>query len=367
VRRFLFWLHLSTGVLIGIVVLFFSITGTLLAYERPILYAVDKHYYRTEPVPLGAARMPLATLLAKTESAAHAPVEAVTVHPEPASPVEMQTANRDIFFADPFSGAVQGPVSPRLRAFFSQMTAAHRWFGLSNARHGTATAVKGAVTIMFLVLLVSGAILWIPGRWNRHTLRTGIEPRFNMHGRARNYNWHKVTGFWLGLPLAAIAVTGIIMAYPWANALLFRLAGSPVPVRNAPRESLRHHANVVPGHLDEAFVQAVSGVDGWQGTTFRLGQNAGELNFAVDRGDGGQPEKREQVFVDASTLQVVRRVPFAGLSRGQQWRSWVRFVHTGEAGGWLGETVAMVTAFGAVVLSITGILLFFSRLRRLRN
>jgi len=367
VRRVLFWLHLGAGVLIGGVVLFFSVTGALLAYERPILHAMDKRYGDASPVISGAVRIPLATLIADTESATGASVEAVTIHPGQSSPVEMQTTNRDIFFADPYTGRVQGPVSPRLRAFFAQMTAAHRWFGLSNARHGTATAVKGAVTLLFLFLLVSGATLWMPGRWNRHTLRRGIVPRFDAHGRARNYNWHKVTGFWLGLPLAAIAVTGVIMAYPWANAMLFRAANSPVPVRNAARENSRHRASVVPGHLDEAFARAVSGVGGWQSATFRLGQNPREMNFAVDRGDGGQPQKRDQVFVDAATQQVVRRVPFAGLSRGQQWRSWVRFVHTGEAGGWWGETIAMVTALGAVMLSITGFLLFFARLRRLRS
>jgi len=367
VRRVLFWMHLGAGVLAGILILFFSITGSLLAYQRPIQHAMDKRYYRTAPVPSSATRMPLETLIASTESAAHAPVEAVTVHPEAASPIEMQTANREIFFADPYTGSVQGPVSPRSRAFFTQIIALHRWFGLSNASHSTATTVKGAVMILFLFLVLSGAVLWIPGRWNRHTIRTGIVPRFDTHGRSRNYNWHKVTGFWLFLPLALLVVTGIIMAYPWANALLFRLAGSPVPMRNAARQNSRHHASVVPGHLDEAIAQAVSGVGGWQSAAFRLGQNPSELNITVDRGDGGQPQKREQVFVDASTMQVLHRVPFAELSRGQQWRSWVRFIHTGEAGGWWGQTAAMVTALGAIMLSITGFLLFFARLRRLRG
>lgn len=366
-RRVLFWMHLGAGVLAGLLILFFAITGSLIVYERPILHALDKRYYSTTPVSPGAPRISIATLVAATESAAHGSVEAVTIHPESTAPVEMQTANRDIFFADPYSGSVQGPVSPRTRAFFAQVTALHRWFGLSNASHATATAVKGAVMILFLFLVLSGAILWIPGRWNHHTVRTGIVPRFDTHSRARNYNWHKVTGFWFFLPLLTIVVTGIIMAYPWANALLFRLAGSPVPVRNAPRENARHHATVVPAHLDEAFVQAVNGVDGWQNATFRLGQNPRELNITVDRGDGGQPEKREQVFIDPSTQQVTRRVPFAATSRGQQWRTWVRFVHTGEAGGWWGESIALITALGASLLSITGFLLFFARIHRMRH
>lgn len=366
-RRILFWMHLGTGVLIGVLVLFFSITGSLLAYERQIVHTADARYSKANTVPVNGARIPVADLIAKAESFAKAPVEMVTVHPDPALRVEMQTANRDVFFADPYSGTVQGPASPRLRGFFAQITTLHRWFGLSNASHATATAVKGTVVLLFLFLIVSGAVLWMTGRWTGSALRTSIVPRFDVRGRARNYNWHKVAGFWIGLPLTVIVTTGVVMAYPWANALLFRLAGSPVPVRNLARENLRRHGNgstTPPIHLDEAFAQAVSNVQGWQSVSLRLTPNANEMNFTVDRGDGGQPEKREQVSIDATSLQVKRRVPFTELSRGQQWRSWVRFTHTGEAGGWWGETIAMLTALGAAVLSVTGFLLSFDRLRR---
>jgi uncharacterized iron-regulated membrane protein len=87
----------------------------------------------------------------------------------------------------------------------------------------------------------------------------------------------------------------------------------------------------------------------------------------VDRGDGGHPEKREQVLIDPRTFQVLRREPFASLNRGQRWRAWVRFVHTGEAGGWWGETLAALTACGAVLLSFTGVVLFLNRLQRWRR
>jgi uncharacterized iron-regulated membrane protein len=66
----------------------------------------------------------------------------------------------------------------------------------------------------------------------------------------------------------------------------------------------------------------------------------------VDRGDGGQPQKREQVTINPKSMEVTRREPFAAMTRGQQWRSWARFSHTGEAGGWWGETLAFITACG---------------------
>jgi hypothetical protein len=89
--------------------------------------------------------------------------------------------------------------------------------------------------------------------------------------------------------------------------------------------------------------------------TLRLGSRSASYYWSLlmplssrwqDRADGGHPDEREQVVMDPKTLQVLRREPFAAMSRGQRWRSWVRFTHTGEAGGWWGETLALVRHAG---------------------
>jgi uncharacterized iron-regulated membrane protein len=359
-------MHLGAGLLAGVLIVYFSVTGALLAYERPIMHAAGCRSYTADPLLPGAARIPLDELLARASAALHAPVDAVTIYQDVQSPVEIETASHDLYFVDPHSGRVQGPVLPRLRAFFADVTALHRWFGLSNAHHAAATAVKGAVAVLLLFQLVSGAYLWLPHRWTRTSMRAGTVPRLRAHGRARNYNWHKVTGFWIGLPLAILVVTGVIMAYPAANALLFRLARSPLPVRGGNGAQRRHDGakRSLPDHLDQAFAQATGNVSGWRSATLRQAAGTPGLSFIVDRADGGHPDQREQVLIHPKTLEVLRREPFAALSRGQQWRSWVRFAHTGEAGGWWGETLALLTACGGAVLSITGIALSYDRLRR---
>ena len=89
--------------------------------------------------------------------------------------------------------------------------------------------------------------------------------------------------------------------------------------------------------------------------TLRLGSRSASYHSSLlmplssrwqDRADGGHPDEREQVVMDPKTLQVLRREPFAAMSRGQRWRSWVRFTHTSEAGGWWGETLALVRHAG---------------------
>ncbi len=365
-RRILFWTHLGAGVVLSFLILFFSVTGALLAYERQILNAVDQRSFQFGAHG-SAVRMRLAVLIAAVPGVP----ESVTIHPGETAPAEVQTTNRELFLVDRYSGTVQGPASPRLRAFFAEVTALHRWFGLSSAQHATAMAIKGAAALVFLLLLVTGPFLWIPKRWTLNAVRGGVVPRFDTQGRARNYNWHKVTGFWIGLPLAILVLTGVVMAYSWANALLFRVAGSPMPVRPGNGAGSRGREGGaplrVPPQLDEAFAQATKGIGDWQSASLRLPAARNGLNFSIDRSKGGHPEKREMIIVDGASLRVLRREPFALQSRGQQWRAWVRFLHTGEAGGWLGESVALASASGAIVLALTGLGLSYDRLRRWRS
>jgi uncharacterized iron-regulated membrane protein len=370
VRRILFWMHLGTGVLVSALVLYFSMTGAMLAYERQILQAADKRFYMADPLPLDGVPLPLDNVVAGAVASVPQPIEMLTLHHESRLPLEILAANRSVYFVDRSSGRVQGPVSPRIRSFFAEVTALHRRFGLSAAHHAAATAVKGAATLLLLFLLLSGSILWMPASWKGSSFRRGIVPRFDGSGRARNYNWHKVTGFWTALPLAVIVTTGVIMAYPWANAQLFRLARSPLPMRGNENANARRHGagmHAFPAHLDEAFAEATRGVEDWQIATLRLPTGGSAMSFTVDRSDGGHPDKREQVSVDAKTLVLVHREPFTALSRGQRWRSWVRFTHTGEAGGWWGESLALASACAAMLLSVTGVVLSFDRLRRGRR
>ena len=51
-------------------------------------------------------------------------------------------------------------------------------------------------------------------------------------------------------------------------------------------------------------------------------------------------------------------------SAGQQARSWLRWIHTGEAGGLFGQLVAMLASAAAVMLAWTGIALTLRRFAR---
>jgi uncharacterized iron-regulated membrane protein len=84
----------------------------------------------------------------------------------------------------------------------------------------------------------------------------------------------------------------------------------------------------------------------------------------VDKGDGGRPDLRTQITLDPSGGRPPHIESFSGYNRGRRLRMWARFTHTGEAGGMVGETIALATSLGAAALMLTG---FSLSLRRLRS
>ena len=128
----------------------------------------------------------------------------------------------------PTPAPCSGRARRRRAAFFAAVERWHRTLGEPLGARGPLRAIAAAANLLFLLLVVTGLFLWLPrsaGRGRRFGRRLLF--RRGLRGRARDWNWHNVAGIWCALPLLLITLTGVVISYPWANALLFRLAGSP--------------------------------------------------------------------------------------------------------------------------------------------
>jgi uncharacterized iron-regulated membrane protein len=105
-------------------------------------------------------------------------------------------------------------------------------------------------------------------------------------------------------------------------------------------------------------------VPGWQTIALRLPEGNGPANFTIDTGRGAiRPDWRSQLVLDRRTGEVVRFEPYAGQSPARRVRAWLRWLHTGEAGGVWGQTLAGLASAGAALLVWTGLALALRRLR----
>ena len=370
-----------------------SATGVLLTYERQILAWSDRDGYAD---PTGdAARLPLRTLLAAVSAAEPDFVPTtITVRNDARAPVAVTAGRNNTLLVNAYSAAVAPQGGERLRAFFDAVTGWHRWFNVAGEHRAFARAITGACNLAFLFLVLSGMYLWLPRTLKWVAFRTRL--LFNAHatsGKARDFNWHHVFGIWSALPLAVIVGSSVVFSYTWANDLVYRSVGEQPPVRGQARggpEGARRaadsrgdrvagtngerqsgagpsgdavHEPTLP--FETLFERAAAQVDDWQTMTLTLPQAApAGVRIAIDAGNGGQPQRRHSVTLDPRSGEVTAWAPFSSQSTGQRARVLIRFLHTGEALGITGQTIAGLVSFTSLLMVWTGLALAYRRLVR---
>ena len=368
-RTWVFWGHLVAGCIAGLVILVMSATGALLAFQPQMLDWLerDQRYVSIprDAVPLG----PSAILRQAAAARPHDAVATIMIVSDPSRSATVTFGPRATLFVDPYSGRVLGSGAPRARALFRSLTEWHRWLGAAGDRKPVGKALTGAANLAFLTLAVSGVFLWWPRRWTRQRLKAVTVPDLWAQGRVRDYNWHHVAGFWLAPVLIVLTVTGVVISYAWAGALAYRLTGSPVPSHVDGRQSTtghgdRHHASLgtIPDQLDRYWADAAARLPTWEAITLRMPGHAGApLAFTMTDGAHWNRFARTQLIMDGETGAVVRWEPYAGASAGQKLRGWMRFAHTGELGGLVGQMLAGLGCLAGVVLVWTGMALAWRR------
>ncbi len=367
-RTIIFWLHLIFAVVTAIVVFIMSITGVALTYQKQMTSWADQRLYRIQAPP-GAVRLSPEVLVGKLrEAMPGANPSNLTLYSDPAKAASVATGPNEMLFLNPYTGEVLGAGSKGMRKFFRVMTDWHRWLALSGGKRSIGKAVTGACNLSFLFLAITGFYLWLPQTWTRRAVRMVTWFRGGLSSKARDYNWHHVLGFWCTVPLILVIVSGVVISYPWASSLVFRLAGSePSSQGGRPggRPGMGRDMAPVPLQLEglDTLVQSAQNqTEGWQSINFQLPRaNDKTVSFTVDTGSGVRPQLRSTVVLDRSSGNIVRSERFEDMDKGIRARLWMRFVHTGEYYGFAGQTIAGIASAAAVVLVYTGLALTFRR------
>ena len=375
-RTVLFWIHLAAGLFAGLIILIMSVTGVALTYERQLVRWTTSHLRSTPPSP-GAAPMDMAVLL--HEVASRHPSLAVTGLTRRSGPdgaVVVQTSGAPVY-VDAYTGTELGsPRGAAMREALATLRTWHRWLATEGEQRPLGKAITGWSNLAFLVLVVSGLVLWVPRVPGWAPLRQVLFfKRAYGTSKARDFAWHHIVGVWTAVPLLVIVLGALPMSFPWANDLLYSLAGEEPPRRPVatPGAESRRAAGGADGRtahaqpsfegVDLALARAAAEQPDWRELSVRFPAQAGRpLAVSIDRGNGGQPHLRSTLTVSPAG-DVTMREGFDGQPVGRQWRSALRFAHTGELFGPAGQTIAGAASLGATVMVWTGLALAVRRLR----
>jgi uncharacterized iron-regulated membrane protein len=365
-RKVIFWLHLVAGLLGGIVIFIMCVTGALLSFEKDIAEFAERDM-RFVAQPANSPRLTAQEVLARVGAAKPNAKPSALALPsnKPNAAWQVSLGREGQVFVNPFTGEITGEGATGWRSFFRTMTDLHRWVALSGDGRPVGKAITGACNLMFLFLAISGIYIWFPRRLTGRHFRAALTPRFDVAGKARDFNWHTVFGFWTSLVLIVLTLTASVISYQWAGNLLYTLTGNEVP---APQQQAPPNAPqgdqppaVLPENLDAAWAKAEGHVPVWKSISLRLPVAKDSAVFTIDEGIYWNRFGRSTLTVDTKTVETAKWETYGEQNSARQLRSWFRFTHTGETGGFIGQLIGFIACVIGALLVWTGISLAVRR------
>jgi uncharacterized iron-regulated membrane protein len=382
-RKTLFWLHLSAGVISGLSIAIMCFTGTVLAFEKELTAWYERDARRVDVPPPGTTRLSLDDLQRRLRTAhPDARPTSIILQNDPAAAVAFSSGRTGGFYVNPYTGDVRQPESAAMGRFMQAMVEWHRYLGFTgDVSRPRGKWINGVCNLAFCLLAVSGLYLWMPRTWSWRSLRPIVWFRQNSTTKARDFNWHNAIGFWTAPVLIVLTLTAVPISFRWGGTLISKLTGTPTPSTpaagaggarpgNARAAAGAPHTTAAaqPLALDPLFAAARQSVPDWKTITLRTtggpgapGGRAQAVTLSVREQASWPRTATTTLTMSPDTATVLSRTGYRELEAAQQVRAWTRFLHTGEALGWLGQLVAGIACLGGVFLVYTGFALSWRR------
>jgi uncharacterized iron-regulated membrane protein len=341
-----------------------SVTGALLSFEKNIIEYAEREM-RFAAIPENARALSVPEILAKArEAKPEAKPSAIILQNNPNAAAQVALGRDGQVFVNLYTGEITGEGAKGARGFFRAVTDWHRWLALSGESRPIGKAITGACNLIFLLLAVSGIYIWFPRRRTWRHFKAAMLFRRDLKGKARDFNWHTVIGFWSSLVLIVLTLTATVISYQWAGNFLYTLTGNEAPQQQQTPPNASNNQNeqtsAEPENLDEMWTKAENHT-AWKSISLRLPVAKDSAVFTIDEGKYWNIFGRSTLTIDAKTSEVAKWESYGEQNSARQLRSWFRFTHTGETGGIIGQFIGFLACIGGAFLVYTGFALALRR------
>lgn len=214
--------HLWLGFAIGIIVFIVSVTGCIYAFQEEIQDMTQPfRFARHQP---DKAMLPPSKLQAIGEKQLPGKHLHAVLYPGKDRAAQVIFYNFDpryyyIVYADPYSGAVL-KVQDVEASFFRIILDGHFYLWLPEQ---IGQPVVASATLIFVVMLITGIVLWWPK--NKKAAKQRFSIKWSARWRRKNYDLHNVLGFYASWVAIILAVTGLVWGFQWFANGYYTLAG----------------------------------------------------------------------------------------------------------------------------------------------
>ncbi|QHS61035.1 PepSY-associated TM helix domain-containing protein [Chitinophaga agri] len=369
------WLHLWLGLASGIIVLIVSVTGCLFVFQKEISEWV--HHDTMFVTPLPQATLPVSVLQEKAQTALgkEFPIKGTYAYQdrdrawefmtyaqgdEHAWTIFGTTAYYKIAYVNPYTGAVT-TVRDMKKDFFVIVKYMH-WSLLLNDKVGQ--PIVGWSTFIFVILLITGLILWWPKKWNKKSREQSFKIKWSGKFKRINYDLHNVLGFYAMTVALVIALTGMVWAFKWFQTTVYVVASrsvTPPQHKQVTSDTLALPlADIHP--VDVAYTAAVKQFP----TAKRIGiwgsgpENTATLRLSVYWGKETFYDRDDLQF-DKHSGKLLLHETSKDRNAGEKLIGMNYDIHVGAIAGLPGKILAFFASLICASLPVTGFLVWWNK------
>lgn len=364
-------IHLWLSIPVGIILSIICFSGAALVFEKEITQACKPHLYKVSVPEGNAAALPPSQLIARIKEQTADSLKLTSLQysgkADEAATVTFKNAGRKSLSVNPYTGEVNGWIEGN--AFFQTMRKLHRWLLNPPPQKGASSVGKmivGISTLLMVVILVSGLVIWWPR--TRKALNNRLKVSCRKGWRRFWYDSHVALGFYSTLFLLIMALTGLTWSFGWYRSFAYGLFGG-----NTSKQA-QTHGTSLPQKENDAHAKK----GGKKQTDYTAWDKAiqevqtkytGYTSLRIEAQkiqviQGQQLRRTDTLKFNPKSGEITGTTTYAEVPRVQKLKSWFYAFHTGSWGGIYTKILYFLAAFIGGVLPLSGYYLWLKKKQR---
>ena len=387
-------IHLWLSIPFGLIITVICFSGAALVFENEIMELCRHDFYYVSkveetPLPAGELAQKVAATLPDSIS-----VTGISISSDPAKAyqVNLSKPRRASVYIDQYTGEIKGKYE---RApFFTTMFKLHRWLLDSMKPDGGifwGKMIVGVSTLMFVFVLISGIIIWIPR--SAKALKNSFKISVNKGWKRFWYDLHIAGGLYTFIFLLALSLTGLTWSFSWYRTGFFKVFGVKMQEKGEwrmengegkKRDMIEKERSEKEGEnkkgrnqrkgetqslLPSQFSPLPSPYALWQKVYEQLKvQNPDYKQITVSNGTAnvsfnrfGNQRASDRYSFNPRNGEITETTLYKDLDNSGKIRGWIFSVHVGSWGGMFTRILSFIASLLGATLPLTGYYLWIKK------
>ena len=368
IRTFINDVHLWLGLVSGIIIFLVCLSGTILTFEKEI----EQWFKEDMKVEVMGAKKSLSNLMNDPNIQSKGQLTSITIPSDETLPYKLsikedpKQRRGTTYEVNPYTIDILAPQETGVDKFMFSMFKMHRWL-LMDIKWGR--PIVGIATIIFMILALSGIVLWFPKKVKWKTVKAGFKIKTNANWKRINHDLHNTLGFYACILILIMGITGLCWSFEGYRDGLSAIMGTRVFGNRGggPEIDLESLDNGKSINLEEAIALANKELSYEGELTISLPNEKNPVySFRKIADDSWSTVAQDRLQIHESG-NIINKEIYADKPLNVKIASAIKPIHTGTIYGGFSKWLYFLACLIGTSLPITGTIIYINKLKKKRK